>query len=172
MSGKLLIIGAGGHGQVVAEVAKDCGYCETAFIGDNSQLAIGTISDLEKFKSQYDSAFVGIGNNKLREKLVLRIKEIGFDVPVLIHPSAYVSKSCVIKEGTIIEPKAIVNTHSVIGEGCIISVGSIVDHDVSVGKYCHINSGAIVKAGAEIKDYEKLEAGEVILGYKSARVKQ
>lgn len=171
MNRKLLVIGAGGHGQVVAEVAGDCGGSDIAFIDDNSKSAIGTISDLEKFKEEYMDAFVGVGNNKLKDKLLVKIKEIGYSVPVLIHPSAYVSRTCEVREGSIIQPKAIVNAHSIIGEGGIISVGSIVDHDVTVGKYCHINSGAIVKAGAEIKEYEKLEAGEVVLGYESARVK-
>lgn len=171
MNENLLIIGAGGHGQVVAEVAADCGYQEIAFLDDNSEMAIGTVSDMEKFKHKYTNVFVGIGNNQLRADITSKIKEIGFHVPALIHPSAYISRTAIIKEGTIIEPKAIVNAHSVIGEGAIISVGAIVDHDVIVGNYCHVNSGAIVKAGAELENFKKLEAGEVILGYKTARVK-
>ena len=171
MDRKLLIIGAGGHGQVVAEIAMDLGYSKIDFIDDNSEIAIGKISDIEKYKNQYEDAFVGIGNNEMRENIILKLKKIGFHIPVLIHPSAYVSRSCKIKEGTIIEPKAIVNAHTQILEGGIISVGAIVDHDVLIGKFCHINSGAIVKAGAKVDNYRKLEAGEVVLGYESARVK-
>lgn len=171
MKRKLLIIGAGGHGQVVSEVAEDCGYTDIAFIDDNSEKAIGRISDLENFKEEYADAFIGIGNNKLREQLLEKIKEIGFTIPVLIHPSAYVSRTCEIQEGVIIEPKAIVNAHSTIMAGCIISVGSIVDHDVTVGKCCHINAGSVLNAGAVIKDYERTEAGQIVLGYQSAKVK-
>ena len=171
MNRKLLIIGAGGHGQVVAEVAIDCGYSDIAFIDDHNESAIGTISDLEKFRAKYTDAFVGIGNNRLRGELLEKIQNIGFDIPVLIHPSAYVSRSCEIQKGVIIEPKAIVNAHSIIGEGSIISVGAIVDHNVTVGKCCHINAGSILKAGANTIDYEKTEAGQVILGYESARIK-
>ena len=171
MDRKLLIIGAGGHGQVVAEIAMDLGYSKIDFIDDNSEIAIGKISDIEKYKGQYEDAFVGIGNNEMRENIILKLKKIGFHIPVLIHPTAYVSRSCEIKEGTIVEPKAIVNAHTQISEGGIISVGAIVDHDVYIGKFCHVNSGAIVKAGAKVDDYRKLEAGEVVLGYESARVK-
>lgn len=171
MNRKLLIIGAGGHGQVVAEVAADCGYSDIAFIDDNNVNAIGTISDLDKFQKEYADVFIGIGNNKLRGQLLEKIKNAGFNVPILIHPSAYISRSCEIQKGVIVEPKAIVNIHSIIGEGSIVSVGAIVDHDVLIGKCCHINSGAVVKAGARICDYRKLEAGEVILGYESARVR-
>lgn len=66
----LLIIGAGGHGKVVAEVAEDVGYEQIAFLDDHAPEAIGKVSELEIFKEQYSNAFVGIGNNKLRGELI------------------------------------------------------------------------------------------------------
>ena len=167
----LLIIGAGGHGKVVAEVAKDIGYQNIAFLDDNTPEAIGKVSELEKFKEQYSDAFVGIGNNRLRRELNQKLQACGYTVPVLIHPSAYVSRTSKIGIGTVVEPKAIVNANTVIGIGCIISVGAIVDHDVEIGDCCHINVGAIVKAGGKVERFRKLEAGEVVLGYGSAIVK-
>ncbi len=172
MSSKLLIIGAGGHGHVVAEVAEDCGYTDIAFIDDNSDVAVGKITDIITFKDKYQSAFVGIGNNKVRDKILRNLKKWGFEIPTLIHPSAYISRTAVVCEGTIVEPKAIVNANSRIGKGSIISVGAIVDHDVEIGKCCHVNSGAIVKAGGKLDDFIKLEAGEVVFGYESAVVKR
>lgn len=168
---RLLIIGAGGHGKVVAEIAGDIGYEEIAFLDDNSQEAIGKISDIEKLRDRYSDAFVAIGNNKLRGELLQKLKDCGYTIPILIHPSAYVSRTATLGPGTVVEPKAIVNAGSRIGEGSIISVGSIVDHDVYVGVCCHINAGAIVKAGGKIDDFRKLEAGEVVLGYESAVVR-
>ena len=168
---RLLIIGAGGHGKVVAEIAENIGYEEIAFLDDNSLEAIGKISEIEKFKDQYRDAFVGIGNNRLRGELIHKLQDYGYTVSALIHPSAYVSRTATIGIGTVVEPKAIVNANSHIGEGCIISVGSIVDHDVEIGACCHINTGAIVKAGGKIESFRKLEAGEVVGGYESARVK-
>ena len=169
---KLLIIGAGGHGKVTAEIAEALGVYETVdFADDNSPNAVGRITELERLHKLYDCAFVGIGDNRFRAELIKRLEEIGYEVPVLIHPTAYVSKSATIEKGTVLEPKSIVNANTFVGEGCIISVGAIVDHDVKIGKYCHINSGAIVKAGADIEDFRKLEAGEVVLGYDAARVK-
>lgn len=167
----LLIIGAGGHGKVVAEVAQDVGYEEIAFLDDNSPEAIGGLSDIGKFCDRYSDAFVAIGNNNLRGELLQKLKECGYIIPVLVHPSAYVSRTATLGSGTVVEPKAIVNANTHIGEGCIISVGSIVDHDANVGICCHINAGSIVKAGGTIDDFRKLEAGEVVLGYESAVVK-
>ncbi len=168
----LLILGAGGHGKVVAEVAADCGYETVAFLDDNYSEAIGKIDDMNKFLNKFEYAFVGIGNNKLRGKLLEKIEQAGYQIPVLIHPTAYVSKTATIGKGTIVEPKAIVNANTVVESGCIISIGSIVDHDVVIGECCHINSGAIVKAGAMVEEFVKLEAGEVRMGYQQAIINQ
>ena len=166
----LLIIGAGGHGKVVAEIAENIGYEKIAFLDDNNPEAIGKISEIEKFKGQYSDAFVGIGNNKLRSKLIQKLQDCGYTVPILVHPSAYVSRTATVGVGTVVEPKAIVNVNAHIGAGCIISVGSIVDHDVKIGACCHINAGAIVKAGGKIEPFGKLEAGEVVFGHKETIV--
>lgn len=166
---KLLIIGAGGHGRVVAETAEAIGIYETIdFIDDNKPNVIGRIADLDTLDKQYDSAFVGIGDNRLRFELINKLEKIGYEVPTLIHPAAYVSPSATIEKGTIIEPKSVVNANSYIGMGCILSVGAIVDHDAKIGKCCHINAGAIIKSVTEVEDFRKLEAGEVVLCIKNA----
>ena len=158
----LLIVGAGGHGKVVAEVASDCGFDKIAFLDDSGLEAIGKLDELEKFSEQYEYGFVSIGNNKFRSELIERLAKAGYQIPILIHPTAYVSKSAKIAKGTVIEPKAIVNANAVISTGCIISVGAIVDHDATVGKYSHVNAGAIVKSGVEVLDFIKLEPGQVV----------
>lgn len=170
---KLLILGAGGHGQVVKEVAE--AICDEAgsiyekidFLDDNASEAIGTIAELKKWCRAYDDVFVGVGNNAFRRQLIGQIREMGGHIPVLIHPTAYVSKTACIKAGTVVEPRAIVNANTVVGEGCIISVGAIVDHDVVVEACAHVNAGVICKAGSRIEAERKLETGEVVIGYKS-----
>lgn len=170
---RLLIVGGGGHGKVVKEVAEAIGkYDGIDFADDNSPDAVGKISDLEELRKHYDSAFVGIGNNHLRGELIHKLEEIGYKIPVLIHPTAYVSKSARIEKGTVVEPKALVNANTYVGEGCIISVGAIIDHDVELGECVHANAGSIVKAGATVESERKLEAGEVVLGYETAIVRR
>lgn len=163
---ELLIIGSGGHGKVVAEVARACGYDTIAFLDDQAPEAIGTIRDLERFADRYEHVFIGIGSNPLRAQLYARAEAAGYTVPVLIHPTAYVSPSARIEAGTVVEPKAIVNANTLIKIGTIVSVGAIVDHDVLVEPFSHINAGAIVKAGAKVPSGTKLEAGQVVLGYR------
>ena len=165
MDKKILIIGAGGHGRVVKEVAEACGYKKVDFLDDNSSDAIGKIQELNLYLNEYENAIVGIGNNLFRNEMLDRLKKAGYQIPVLIHPTAYVSPSAIVSEGTVIEPLAIVNANSQVCKGCIISVGAIVDHDVVLEECVHVNAGAIVKAGARVVQNRKLEAGEVVLGY-------
>ena len=163
---KLLIVGAGGHGQVVKEVAEALNiYEQIDFVDDQAEGTVGKIEDLEVLRGQYDTAFVGIGNNRVRGEVYTKLKEYAYDIPVLIHPTAYVSKSARIGAGTVVEPKAIVNAHTEVGEGCIISVGAIVDHDVVLEPLVHVNAGAICKAGSCVAKETKLEAGQVVKGY-------
>lgn len=161
----LLIIGAGGHGRVVKEVAEALGYDKIDFLDDNSADAIGKIGDSKSFVQEYQTAFVGIGNNKFRNQLLQRLEQEGYEIPVLLHPTAYISKTAVIGKGTVVEPKAIVNANSRVGVGCIISVGAIVDHDVVLEDCVHVNAGAICKAGSRIKEFTKVDAGEIIQGF-------
>ena len=165
MNKNLLIIGSGGHGKVVQEIAEALGYTNIAFLDDNSAEAIGKIADSKAFVNQFQEAFVGIGNNKFRGELLNRLEQEGFAIPVLIHPTAYVSKSAVISNGTVVEPMAIVNVNSKVGRGCIISVGAIVDHDAVLEDCVHVNAGAICKAGSFVAKKTKLEAGQVVKGY-------
>jgi len=159
----LLIIGAGGHGHVVKETAQALGiYKRIDFIDEHSELAIGTCGELEKFKAEYSEVFVAFGNNELREKWLITAKKLGFHIPALVHPRAYVSPSATIEEGVIILPNAVVNTCSKIKPGSIIGIGCLVDHDVIIGEYCHINTGAIIMAGSNINNLTKVEAGEVV----------
>ena len=162
----LLIIGAGGHGHVAAEVAEACGYDKIDFLDDNpGEGVVGSIEGLELWIGEYDQYFVGIGSNEFRRHLIGRLEKSGVQIATLIHPTAYISKSAKIGVGSIIAPKAIVNTHSVIGKGCILSVGAVVDHDVVIEDFVHVNAGTICTSGSKVNSGRKLEAGEVVRGY-------
>ena len=165
MTKSLLILGAGGHGKVVKEIAEALGYTKIAFLDDNSTEAVGRIADSKAFVEEYHEAFVGIGNNRFRGELLARLEKEGYDISVLVHPTAYISKSAVIGKGTVVEPMAIVNANSKIGIGCIISVGSIVDHDVVLEDCVHVNAGAICKAGSIVAKETRVDAGQVVQGF-------
>lgn len=158
----LIIIGAGGHGRVIKEIAHATGQFEKIdFVDDKKENAIGKISDLEKLVCDYSYAIVSIGNNDVRNELINKSKNLGYIIPTLIHPTAYVSESSSIGIGSVIEPHSVIHTNAKVGEGCIISVGAIIDHDATLGDYCHINAGAIVKSRSVVNNKTKIDSGEV-----------
>lgn len=162
----LLILGAGGHGQVVKEIAEACGYDTVAFLDDKAPDAIGKLNEAPYLAPNYDGVIIAIGNNKLRLEITSKLERWeGINIVTLIHPTAYISPSAVIGTGTVIEPRAVVNARSKIGSGCIISVGAIVDHDCGIGHCSHINAGAICMAGSKVEKLTKVNAGEIIKGY-------
>lgn len=163
---KLLIIGAGGLGQVTRDIAETMGdFTEISYVDDKSEIAIGTIDELEKLRMKYDAAFVSIGNNEIRKKLQVRCKELGYIIPAITSNAAYISREVFIGEGVLVQPGAVINTNAVIKDGVIVSIGALIDHDTEVDEYCHINTGAIVKAGAHVPMLSRVDAGEIIKGF-------
>lgn len=163
---RLLIIGAGGHGQVVKEIAEACGHEIIDFLDDNSPNAVGKVNEMRYKAPNYDGVIVGIGNNDIRRRITEQLEKVeGINNVTLIHPTAFVSGSAIIGKGTVVEPHAVINANCKVGEGCIVSVGSIVDHDSSIGYFSHINAGAICMAGSNVKALTKVNAGEIIKGF-------
>lgn len=150
---KLIIIGASGHGRVVADIAKKNGYEDIAFLDDNCELrscgaypVLGTSEDVMKHK---DADFiVAIGNAKSRERIQRQI-ETFVHITTLIHPDVVVSDDAVLGIGTVIMAGAVINPGVIIGRGCIINTCSSVDHDCQIGDFVHISVGAHI-AGAVV----------------------
>lgn len=163
MNRNLLILGAGGHGRVVKEVAGAMGvFVKIDFLDDHSETAIGALSDSESLVDKYHYAFVALGNSELRMEWLDKLEASGYIIPILVHPTAYISPSAKVLSGTVVEAKAMVNTNAVIEKGCIIDLGSIVDHDARISFGCHIDCGAIVKAQCIVDAKTKVDSGVVL----------
>lgn len=166
----LLIIGAGGHGKVVVEAAElENKYEEISFLDDNKEIdkiynfpIVGEIDEYKKFKDKYKYAFVAIGNNKVRLKLIEELIKEGFIVPKIIHPRATVSKYSKIDAGTVVLSGAIVNVNSHIGKGCILNINSTIDHDSIIEDGVHISSGAVIRSMVKIGELSTIKAGACI----------
>lgn len=161
MNESILIIGAGGHGKVVAEIARILGYSRIDYLDDKSPEAVGKLDQMENVALTYGAVIVSIGNLPLRKEIQERLESVNAPLVSLIHPNAYVSPSALICEGTIILPGAIVHSNVKIGKGCIVSIGALIDHDAVIDDYCHINTGAVIGAGANIPPLTKVQAGEI-----------
>lgn len=146
----LLIVGAGSFSTEVDELARHIGYSCIAFLDDNPSSAccapvVGTMDQIGELRSQYDTAIVALGNNENRLKYHNMLKQFGYNIPVLIHPTAYVSPDAELSPGCIVRTKAVVSRYVKLGEAVIVNVGALIDHDVVIGEGTHVLMGAVVR---------------------------
>lgn len=156
---RLVILGSGGYGHTVADLAEQLGY--NILFHDDSFPG----HDLSTFSSYIDdhTEFIpAFGNNAFRLEWIKRIEENGGQLATLIHSTAYISPRVSIAPGTVILPHAIINTDVVINRGCIINLGAIVDRGCIIGDGVHVCLGAIVKGENHLPCCMKIESGAVV----------
>lgn len=163
---RLIIIGAGGHGRVVAEIARLNGYLKIDFLDDFSrENTIGKVSRFVEFVSKADF-FVAIGNSNIRKAIHKQLNEKGANIVSLCHPNSVMSADTVLGKGCVIMAGAIINPNVVIGEGVIINTNSSVDHDCIVGDFSHISVGAKVCGTVNIGECTWIGAGATVINNK------
>lgn len=147
MPKQLYIIGAGGHGKVVADAALSQGMWEKIYFVDDrypslkSVMGIEVVSQIHSCDHLSDpdaEAIVAIGNNVLREKLQEQFILRGVRIATVCHPSAIIAKSAQIESGTVVFAAAVINAEAKIAQGVIINTGAIVEHDCVIGNWTHI----------------------------------
>lgn len=157
---KILIIGAGQYGQVVAEIAKDNGF-DYEFVDDNSYLAKFKISDLDYLKKFFNKIAIAIGDPKIRERISIEIKLKGYSLLTLVHSKAFVSKSATLGDGCIVEAMASINSNVEIGKCCLICMGALINHNAKIEDYCQIDIGAVLQSREIIKKGTKVGINHV-----------
>ncbi len=156
---RLTIIGASGHGRVVADIAKKCGYDEIDFLDDDESLELcGEYPIVGKTNTAIDNdVFVAIGNADIRKQL-----SIGRTLVTMIHPDAVIADDVEIGEGTVVMAGTVINPGTRIGKGVIINTSSSVDHDCAIGDYCHISVGAHLCGTVRIGESVWIGAGATV----------
>ena len=162
---RLIIIGAGGHGRVVADNALKNGYTEISFIDDHAVgdcvgfPIIGTFSEIEKLNDGKTDFIIGIGNNATRKMISER-----YDVHwvKLIHPSAQIGINVLIGVGTVVMAGVVVNACTTIGKHCIINTRAVVEHDNVIEDYVHVSPNATLGGTVRIGENSHIGIGSVI----------
>jgi len=148
---RLLILGAGGHGKVMAEVAEaTCEWNQIAFLDDrhatlNGKLrwpVLDSIRHADRFVSSYSHVAIAVGDSALRLDWLSMLSLYGFKTPALIHPAAWVSPSAVLGASCVVMANATVQADANLGQGCIINTGASVDHDCCLSDGVHVCPGA------------------------------
>ena len=159
---ELLLIGGGGHCKSIIDVIEEEGNFSIAGIIDKSDLLgktvlgypiIGNDLDLNQLAKKFTYALVTVGQIKspnLRIKLFKKAKELGFILPTIVSPRAYVSRHATISEGTVIMHYALVNANARIGKNCIVNTKSLVEHDALVEDNCHLSTNTIINGGVVV----------------------
>ena len=162
--GKLAIIGASGHGKVVADIARRNGYKEIVFLDDNDSIhecggypVIGKSSEAGTIDAD---VIIGIGNADVRKQIQESIPDE--KMVTLIHPDAVIAEDVVIGKGTVVMAGAVINPGVRIGKGCIINTCSSVDHDCDVGDYVHIAVGSHLCGTVSVGDGTWIGAGATV----------
>lgn len=163
MMDRLLIIGASGHGKVIADIARLNGYNSIAFLDDDPELTecegypvIGKCKDAPE-----GDIFVAIGNAVTRRAFVELYSDR--EQPVLIHPDAVIADRVSIGKGTAVMAGVVINPGTTIGEGCIINTCSSVDHDCNIGDYAHISVGSHISGTVDIGCNTWIGAGSTVI---------
>ena len=163
---KLIIIGAGGHGSVVADAAAKSGYKKIAFLDDGVATnclgypVIGKTAEAENYKNC--DFFVAIGNARTREKVMAQLAEKGISVVNIIHPSAIIAKGVTMGKGVLLAPGAIVGPNVTLGDGVIVNTSASIDHNNHIGKYCHVSVGAHLAGDVTVGDYTWVGIGTIV----------
>jgi len=156
---QLLILGAGGHGKVIAEVAEASSiWQKITFLDDRYEMLNGTlrwpvlagIQDSGGFASEYVDAVVAVGDSAMRLSLIDMLTAQGFRTPSLIHPAAWISPSASVGDGCVVMANATLQTDSELGRGCIVNSGAIVDHDCKLADGVHVCPGASLGGGVHV----------------------
>jgi len=170
---KLIIIGAGGHGRVVADCAQQQGtYSQILFLDDcfderkeNSEWpVIGSVKDFVKFIDEADFV-VAFDGNRLRKKIISQLKQAKANIVSLIHPSAVVSPHTFIGKGVVVFANAVINIGASIADGCIINTAATVDHDCELHLCVHVSPGANIAGGVHISQLSWIGIGSTIVDY-------
>ncbi len=170
----LILIGAGGHAHACIDVIEQHGKFRIAgLVGMPEEMnanhfgysVIATDSDLPQLAKEYQYAFISVGQIRSpdnRINLHRHVTELGFQLPLIIASTAYVSRHATVGAGTIVMHCAIVNSGAKVGRNCIINTRSLLEHDVIVGDHCHISTGVMLNGNVAVGAGSFVGSGSII----------
>lgn len=163
---QIVIIGASGHGKVIADIANKNGYDNIVFLDDNDSVTecngykvLGKTAEYKKYDCDF---FVAIGNSHIRSKITQELISAHKSIATLVHPNAIIADDVKIGKGTVVMAGAVINSATTIGKGCIINTCASVDHDNIIGDFVHVSVGSHLAGTVAIGHNTWLGIGAVV----------
>lgn len=165
---KLLLVGAGGFGRMVAELAMRQYDC--AFVDDGQPAGaeicgipvVGGLANLPKLRKKYDLLVVGIGNNQFRAQVYEKAKVLGFAFRNIIDPSAYISPFSKVGCGCVLMQNACVQNGASVGNGVLLNAGTKVHCDAAVGDCALIYTNSVIRTGAIVGSFARIGSNATV----------
>jgi UDP-perosamine 4-acetyltransferase len=173
-AGKLVILGAGGHGRALIELVRDLGGIEIAGLVDAApraaaMLGVPVLGDESVLpglrRAGVGLACIALGDPVARLAVALRLGALGFGFPPLVHPSAILARSARVGEGSVVLPRAVLGACVRVGRFCIVNTGAILEHDVELGEAVHCGPGSVLPGGVRVGDAALVGAGAACRPY-------
>lgn len=164
----MYLYGASGHAKVIKDIIEACGQSVDAFFDDNP--SVTNILDVPVLHGYGGECplIVSIGSNAIRKRIAERIGRGAFSVDV--HPSAVVSPSASISEGTVVMQGAVIQAGASVGRHCIVNTGASIDHECVLGDYVHVSPHGTLCGNVSVGEGTWIGAGAtVIQGVKIGR---
>ncbi|QDV17399.1 Putative acetyltransferase EpsM [Gimesia panareensis] len=172
----VILLGGGGHARVLIDLLLESGTCSLSGILDpelaiGSQVkgvpVLGTDKELPALREQgIGHAVVAVGSTRstqLRRTLFEQVRELGFQQPALVHPSAILSPSVSLAEGVQVMAGAIIQTETRLGAGVVVNTGARIDHDCEIRQHAFLAPGVILSGGVTVGENAFLGAGAVVI---------
>ncbi len=160
MSKSIYIYGASGHGLVVADIARACGYDDIIFI-DDGENKYPSFEDIKRTSGI--PIALGVGNNTIRAKLFEKAESSRLQIVSLVHPRSTISSSATIGKGTVVMPNVVVNAKVTIGDGVILNSSCVIEHECVIEDYVHISPNVALAGNVKIKKFTHVGIGTNII---------
>jgi UDP-perosamine 4-acetyltransferase len=168
---RLVVIGAGGHAKVVIEAVRAAALAEVVGALDPAPPSasvldvpvLGGDEMLPRLLAEgVSAAVVALGGNALRERIGSGLREMGFSLPAVVHPSALVSPSAMLGNGVVIMARAVVGTETRVDDLVIVNTGAVVDHDNWIGRAAHVAPASGLAGNVTVGDRALVGIGSAV----------
>ena len=165
---KVVVIGAGGHGKVVADAVMQSGAEVIGFLDDDLACEgrlilgrpwLGTLENIAAYAAQGCRFIIAVGNNKIRRKIA-EAHEVNYYTAV--HPRAVIAPEVSLGAGTVVMAGAVVNTGAVVGRHCILNTSCVAEHDNVLADYVHVCPKAALAGTVSVGEGTQIGIGSSV----------